>query len=443
MWLRHLLVLSLLLGATSVASAGNGDAVPVSNEAALMGQAAVANGTGAAAMYYNPALLGRLEQSRADVSGSAFHLRISRSADLLTTSASELAVRNTEIVSIPSALAYARPVGDDWRVGFGVFSPAAQDFQLTVELDGREGDRDGGLRITLLDETSIYVGVFSVARRLGRGLWLGASLEGVYGTAATTTFLTGRIAGPMGGFVVSSEEEIELDFGGAAAQVGVTWDVSPRATLALTVSTPIIALAATGSVRGVAASGGDGELGGDTTSFETFSEPIPPARVGPVDGVSFRAGAEVRATPRLRLAVDGEVRTPMTNADLGTEVDAFWNLRLGLEGRVAETFWLAGGVFTDRQGEREVSAFAVNRVDFWGMTAGARWQSSYLLAEGEQRDRVTFGSVLALRYAYGRGSVGGLRANFQAASEAEGLTFRAAELVQHELGVHIGAWTAF
>lgn len=435
----------VLLGAAhpSPVAAGNGDAVPVSNEAALMGQAAVANGTGAAAMYYNPALLGRLEQARADVSGSAFHLRISQSPDLVTTPLITVPVRNTEIVSIPSALAYARPIGDDWRVGFGLFSPTAQEVQLSVALDRMEGMREGALRLTLMSESALYVGVLSVARRLAPGLWIGGSLEGVYANTRTTTFLSGRLADAMGSVVVGTDEQSELTFGGMGAQLGLTWNATPRATVALTVGTPVIALSVRGRVRVTTTAGGGGELGGDGSTFETSETRLPSARIGPVEGLSVRAGAEVRATPRLRFAVDGEVWTPMTNEALGVSVRSFWNLRAGLEGRVASSIWLAGGLFTDRQGQEDVEAFAASSIDFWGLTAGARWQSSYPLAADQARERVTFGSVLAFRYAYGRGSVGGLRANLQAADEDTALVFRPAEFVQHELGVHIGAWTAF
>ncbi|MEM1413938.1 MAG: hypothetical protein AAGH15_03520 [Myxococcota bacterium] len=426
----------------SLALAGNGDAVPVSNEAALMGQAAVANGTGAAAMYYNPALLGRLEQSRADVTGSAFHLRISESQDLLIADDATIRVRNTEIVSIPSALAYARPIGDDWRIGFGVFSPIAQDLELRVAETLVEGESEGSLRITLLDETAVYVGVLSVARRLQPGLWLGAALNGIYSQSNQNYFQTGRLSDPTGSLVVGIEQQTELAFGGVSAQLGLTWEASPRVTLAGTITSPILALAVVGSVRGVEGFGGGGTDGGGS-SLEPFRVDLPPARVGPIDGVGFRAGAEIRPTPALRLALDGEVRTRMRNADLGVDVDAFWNLRVGLEGRVAEEFWLAGGLFTDRQGNKGIEDFAVAQIDFWGFTAGARWQTGYRLAEDEERDRVTFGSVLAFRYAYGRGNVGGIRADLQATNDADALTLHLAELRQHELGVHIGAWTAF
>ena len=436
------LSLLFVLALSGRVRAGNGDAVPVANDAAMMGQAAVANGTGAAALYYNPALLGRLTQARADVSASAFHLRLSRSDDLIETPRQSFGLRTSEVVTIPSAVAYARPFGDDWRLGFGVFSPSAQDLEFLREASDAAAGIDGSLSLALREERSTYVAVISAARRLGPGLWLGASLQGLYGNRRQSAFQVASLTTPRESRIEAAGQVFNLNSGSLAAQLGLTWEVSPRATLAATVTSPVATVATRGSVSTVVGIGGGSATAG-MTEFATVDEGIPRTRFALTSGAIVRAGAEVRATPRLRLAVDAEVHSRVTNQDLAIESRAFWNARLGLEGQVSENVWLAGGVFTDRQGAREVAGFAITRADFWGLTAGVRWQSRYRLAAGAEHEAVTFGSVVAVRYAYAAGSLGGLGANVQAEQLEDVLTLRSAELQQHELGLHLGAYTAF
>ena len=182
-----LLLLALL---TPTANAGNQDSFALGNEAALSAGAvtAIAGDTGAA--WYNPAGLAGLSRSAVDVSASAFVLRQRSAPDALETELPFATLHedlnSLEVLSVPSALVFVRPLGDGVTGAFGLFVPVQDQLSVSVtdsiQTTGREGDEDGLFEQSFdLDVTrNRYLVGPSVGWALTDRLRLGVAGYGVY-----------------------------------------------------------------------------------------------------------------------------------------------------------------------------------------------------------------------------------------------------------------------
>ncbi len=421
----------------ATARAGNDDAVPVGNDAALMGQAAVANSRGSAAAFYNPAALGQLEQPTADLSGSAFHLRFLESPDVFDLGGRQDSVSDVDIVSIPSAVGFARPLGPDLRLGLGVYVPQMEDSTLNLDEQVSEGDVQEVLTSVFAEESSVFRAVAALAWRPAPRLWLGASLRIGYVSSANSAEIRALRRTPGSEDLLIFEERISYQLVSATAMIGAFWRPLDELALAVTAVAPDVALGVFGSAK--VATGGTTPGG---LALEVVQEDFGEATFDAIGSPVFRAGAEWQPGPAFRLAVDADIAPSLANERYQIDRELVWNVRVGVEGRVSPNFWIGGGAFTDRSALRNELGVAQTRLDFVGATAGVRWESRYTLGEDEDAPEVTFGTVIAVRYAYGYGNIGGFAIDVDGVAERALLT-REASASQHELGLHLGGWTAF
>ncbi|MCA9624239.1 MAG: hypothetical protein KC731_34680, partial [Myxococcales bacterium] len=138
------------------------------------------------------------------------------------------------------------------------------------------------------------------------------------------------------------------------------------------------------------------------------------------------------------ISLDGDILTPLANADLQVDRRIDFNLRLGGIVGITPSWALGAGIFTDRSGETSPLAS-----DFYGGTLGVRYRNERALdPQKEEEDRLVFETTVALRYAYGSGSASTLIIDVDDAGEiylSDGVT----SFTAHEIGLHVGGALRF
>src|SRR5262245_36969859 len=128
-------LLATLIVVSRVAHGGNDDELIVGNRASMTGGAAVATADDGSAVWYNPAGLGGIGRTTVDVSGTVYTLRFYSTDELLsTTTGASTGANVTEFVSIPTQIAFTRPLGEKVTLGLGYFVPRTSNIVLREQL---------------------------------------------------------------------------------------------------------------------------------------------------------------------------------------------------------------------------------------------------------------------------------------------------------------------
>ena len=120
-----------------------------------------------------------------------------------------------------------------------------------------------------------------------------------------------------------------------------------------------------------------------------------------------------------------------------------YNVRLGARFHFSDTLLGGLGVFTDRSSDLAPSAFWAEQIDYYGASVGMELQTPLGLTPSEDRDSetITLASTFALRYAYGTGTVGGLKLT---ADEVDAdFAFVNAGVTVHDISLYVGASLRF
>ena len=221
----------------------------------------------------------------------------------------------------------------------------------------------------------------------------------------------------------------------AALGVGLQFDVSRRLTLGAWLRGPRLQVL-------VDRSESDNLLSVDASmeppALEVFSQELGDT-AAPLQWVSL-GRYHLAAAYRMgftRLNLEADVQPGFRNLRAG--IDRVWtlNLRAGVMHEVEQDVVLGCGLFSDRHTQADRS-----HSDFYGVTAGVEFTDVLGLARGERAEQLRLGSVLALRYAYGRGLTDTLVV--QPDEGAAGLA-GAGQGPQrtHEVTLHVGSTLAY
>lgn len=418
-----------------IASAGNDDQLPVGSEAALYGGAVLATVSDGAAGYHNPAGLARNDRNQIDATITAVGLRLYSDRSLLQGASGELAGGTTsEIVIIPTATTFTRRFSKTVVGSFGIFSPRTQFLILQRHLhlkDPTPAGTDWNVAVSSIVYT--YLLGPSVAWQASRRFSLGFSLHGLYHSEDTSLQGSGGDAdGSLPQSFLAQSHLTSRTTLGLQAGLGFQWQSSDEYRVGFSMQSPGMQLIS--SASDTAALGFSSPSAGPSLYRQT---------AGTTSHNGFRAVLPLRmglGVARLfdwgRIELDATLQSGLPENDLYGARKPVINGRLGAGYALSETMTLTGGIFSDRAGGEAVTDLAA--VDMYGAALGLAIGKKHALAPTEAASSLVFGSMLAVRYAYGRGHTTALAVgSFE--QGALPVTDASTPMSVHELTVSLGS----
>ena len=440
-------LLIVVLGA-STAHAGNDDTYFMSGEAALMSGAVVAVGQGAGMLWYNPAGLGHIDRSRfgVSVSGVAIQRRLVPDGLVLRLPDGEtnrLTFDGSRATTIAPAAVYAKHAGP-LTLGVGFFTSRDDVIRLAAadQVTGTAGDSALAQIDVDIAEFRYHIGGGAGVELLGGRLRLGAALFAVYDqTGDTASLATSQSLGDGSRTDVSATALDHSTRWGLAGHLGMQVQPNERLHFGLAFRFPILLLTdapdnsttlQAGTVRVDPVTGERG--GGSTLIFEGSR---PSASVGQLEPLRLMLGAGL-TWGETRLGIGFDFSPSLQALDVRAEDvlepeylvarTSVWNVRAGALVPLKRNLLLGFGLFTDRSSEPTPRGPTDFRVDYYGGTAGIRFETPVRVAvDGEARKPLVFRTTLSARYAYGVGDTRGFRIDF--AAEDVATLFAAGDLL--------------
>ncbi len=424
------------------ASAAPDDGFALSDDAAIMAGAVVASGRDVASVWYNPALLTHNDRLRADVSATAYGLRFvraQRGLQLHTESGDRhAALRGREFLVVPAAFALGSALTSRVSLGFGFFTSRLSEPALVVRDQLRGSDRIT-TEVRQAATTRRYHAGPVLGIRINPDFDLGLALYGVYDRSSDARRIFVERTNDDSQTVLLSDNETNVRSYGLQAAFGLKGNLTEMVSAGASVRTP--ALAVFQRIEGSSTSLAtivDAEGGADVRSdYEAFPIQRRPTRVSTWTVASGLAIGR----RRWKLGLDAEASPQHGPANVPVGQAARWNLRAGLRWRLTQRWSMGGGVFTDRNDNRETS-FGNLRVDLYGVAAGVRLRTPVTLGKRERENKIAFRTTVGVRYAGGRGRASGFEARF----DDTGLRTNTEASVpanMHLLTVYVGSGLSF
>ena len=420
----------------STAYAGNDDEILVGNAAAMSGGAVTAIVNDGSALYYNPAGLTGVPDDTIDVSGSAYTLRLNQSDGILVGGAGGTGGDEfTEIVIVPSALAFVRKLTGKARLAVGVFTLQQSDLNLRARVDDTlDSGTQEELLLTLTDKRQLIVGSAGVGWALDPNLQVGVSLSVGYFQAETALQLGAGVTSPEAGTTFLSLSQLDVVSGvGVYVTGGVQWQFADQWRFGAALELPAALIYLSRRRDFLFSAGSIGGAIFDSTPFEESGfgwEAYTPLQV--------RLGVAHQFNGKSWISLDGEVSTPLVNREISVDRKTLVNVRIGGEYWFEDEWSVGGGLFTDRAPEKRRDA----PIDFYGATVGLRYRRARQLDESvEDDDQLTFETFVAARYAFGRGDT--VAVSFDLTSVDMPVQETLTRIDVHEIGLHIGASLSF
>ncbi len=424
---------------SSRAHAQNGDSFFFSDEAALTSGAVTAMPGEPGAIWYNPAGLAALNHNRVNVNASVLGVRIREIPEALRVrwgdAEGSIDLGGADLISSPTAVSASFALLDNLTIGGGAFT-TARDIRTGNGTDHAEGSdgRTIDQRLDLVEDVKKLRAGGSFGFDAGHGLRVGAGMFAVLTTVEVAADYTIALTSPDASrTLVSVSDRVSRTTWGLQASGGIQWDVSPTATLGLTIRGPELMFESSindSAVTIVSTPSGSTVDFVDDGSAEDEVGWIDPAHV--VFGVMLTPVEALRLTADIDLALgidnqpDGPARRPVMNA------------RGGFIFRVIEELELGAGAFVDLPTVRSLGPdLGSYRVTYVGGTLGGTLRTPLRVGDDPRPDRLVLTTTLAIRYAAGLGTGRLTRL------EEDQLSSPRSEIVVHDIMPYTGSAILF
>jgi len=430
-WRLACLACLLPLLAAGAARAGNDDELFVGNHAAMLGGAVSATVNDSSATWYNPAGLGAAERDQVDISGTVYTLRLYHSPIFIQSLDGAATSGGVgEFVVAPAQVAYVRRLRPGLALGLGYFVPRSTNYALRESLAAGSAAQPSSWQVAIAVAETQHIGAAGLGYELARGVRIGASLIGGYGSSSHAFMLYGSSASAASSAnLIGTQSRISVELGlGLQLELG-------RLRIGVSVRSPELLLHLGSDALTNRVTVDAGSLDTQARQPET-SEGLGLWRSGRAGlALAYRHGAG-------HVSAELDVQPPLRRAGLGLYRETLVNARIGLYHTLSRAFALGFGLFTDRASQAVSWQVVSLRGDFYGATAGLEYSNEHLLAPGERASSLSFTTVFALRYAYSDGQFGTLLVD---AAKLSGSPFGSSEgtLRVHELGLYVGSGLRF
>ncbi len=392
-----------LVGAPVSVRAAPGDDLPSSSDAALMGGAALASGTSAGSLWYNPAVLGRIRYAETEANAEAIGVRFTRvdgiaQLQMPDGTRTQIDVDDSQLVAVPTVFASAFTLSKNLTVGFGLYTPRAE--RVSAVTTEQQPDATGQPTLVQLRAQR---SVERILANLGVGyqplpnLQLGAAVVMGLETGEDdrSIFLSRPTAagGNLTSFIDERRESTAFGLGGA---IGLRGKIGRLVHGAATLRTPTYLATESEEITRTVS-----HRTGDDTRDEVVSELAPSGRTQ-LDGWRVGTGVSVGNQRVLgALDVEGSVGST-TRSRTGA---ASISTRLGAKVNVTRTAAVGGGAFY-RSPDTSDDAFGATRLHLIGGSLGVELRRRLEL---RNQGAIEFRTVLAAWYAHGQGTTRALR----------------------------------
>lgn len=431
-------LLAILCALPAVAQASNQDSVFLGNDAAMASGAVTATTRDASGAWYNPAGLAEIRRYSIDVSATAVVARFISLPGILRTdlpSGTRTADGSfVSILSIPSALAFARTINASWTAGVGLFVRDQDDYSTRVDLAAGNGVNEISIRESLAVTqiaAEYYLGP-SFAYKVSDDLSLGFSAYAVY--------LKGRQwaqysleATPAGGGMVQRaviDTRASVVAYGARLQAGLQWQLVGPLRLGLTIRSPVVLLSSSRE-----------------SATLNVPQPVNPTPTEPEQSLGFfRPIGPTRVHLALAYLLEGgwvsaevDFRQALHDFVSATDDSPVFNFRVGTRLPINETLSFGAGLFTDRSFDPPAVHLGSTHVNYYGATAGLELARKFEIKD-RPSEPLSVSTTLAVRYALGVGQSAGTRLDPTANPVFSEVPI---DVSFHELAVHIGSTLFF
>jgi hypothetical protein len=424
----------LVLGACLVIApprvrAGNEEGVLIGNEAAISGGAVTAIVEDGSAGWYNPAGVAQVTRNQVDVSGSATQLRLASTPQLLQ-SASGRSVDGGyyELNGIPSSVTIARRLEPALVLSLGVFVPSLVGHTDRVRLSERDALGNATeWQLVQQENTQSYYAGLTLGVVMAPNFRVGFTIYGLY---RQTTIVSQFFGGSNGLFINGVSSLLNRQSAGVEIGGGFQWEIIPGLHLGFAVRSPALQLGSLYRNTETLLSAGSGGINfepTDSSGLTPRAEVVTPTR--------FRLGLAWRFDKGW-VGIDGDLSHELILPEFGIDRPWVANVRVGGRYNIDPNIALGGGLFTDLSSVRAVRTYGETSVDYYGFAFGVELQTPHVLGPGEQAESLVFSQTFAFRYAYGQGTIGGLRFDTSRPQAEEVIDTQTSV---HELSIYLGS----
>jgi hypothetical protein len=443
------LLVSGLTLAPRLARAGNVDSFYFSDDAAMAAGAVTAQTRDSGAIWYNPAGLGGITDTRVNLSGSVLILRIRDIPGALNTTVPGPLTQSVDLdshdfTSTPHALGIVRSLSDKVSVGLGVYVTSL-DLRSSNSQVAFNGPPSASGSYQQRIDTSLAGSHYNAGPAIGwqvvPNFRVGVALFGTYASLQAydqyVLSVTGTGTPPGLAFLLGMNRQA-LTYLGLQGQAGLQWEPEPSVHLGLVVRSPEVTVTSTTEGTQVSLSGTNQN---DPTAT-TFSLAAPTSPLGTftvVQGVRVVVGIALDVTPHMWISAEGDYLSRVTTPGL-EQADTF-NARLGWRWQTSDSVVVGAGVFTDRSTALDAgSDLGQEKVDYYGATAGLTLLTPLALLSRPAGARpLVLTTTVAARYAYGWGSAAAVDVDLVGGTVGT----HTVPVAYHEIVPYIGSGVAF